>query len=185
MRSPRAMCREEAAIPFGLPGLERWRISKGKIRRIEPITQQGEGGNKIPFSAPNVLSHFYAFGELYFLRKYQFNEKTQTGDWTGDRIPLPADQIFPMTPVPKGGYANPPSEVTDFDSCFTQMLKYLESAWSGGGDAALKQAIRIMPNLTTMATGLLNKQIRRPNDPGIYGPQFQINMSAPSTACTA
>lgn len=150
---------------------------------IQLIQQQGEGGNKYPFSAPGVLSHFYAFGELYYLKKYQFDSTTQTGDWTGESISLTDDQVYPMTPVPDGGYTSPPSDVTDFDSCFTQMLKYLESAWSDGGKAALGTAIGIMPNLTSMATGLLGKQIQRPDGQGIYGPQFRINLSAPPASC--
>jgi len=152
---------------------------------IHLIQQQGEGGNKYPFSAPGVLSHFYAFGELYYLKKYQFDPTTQTGDWTGDPISIPDDEVYPMTPVPEGGYASPPPDVTDFDSCFTQMLKYLESAWGDGGKAALGKAMSIMPNLTTMATALLSKQIQRPDGPGIYGPQFQINMSVPPASCSA
>ena len=152
---------------------------------IQLIQQQGEGGSKFPFSAPGVLSHFYAFGELYYLKKYMFNQATQTGDWTGDPIFIPDEGVYSMSPVPAGGYAAPPADVTGFDSCFTQMLKYLESAWSSGGRADLSKAIAIMPNLTTMATALLGKKIQRPDAPGIYGPQFRINNAAPPVGCSA
>jgi hypothetical protein len=152
---------------------------------IHLIQQQGEGGSEYPYSAPDILSHFYAFGELYYQRKYQFDEATQTGDWKGDPIPITDDQIYHMTPVPAGGYTSPPAEVLDFDRIFTQMLQSLESAWSAGGASALGTAIRIMPHLTETATDLLSKQILRVGAPGIYGPQFRINTSTPKNTFVA
>lgn len=152
---------------------------------MQLIQQQGEGGKKNPFSAPNVLSHFYAFGELYFLRKYKFDPATQTGDWSGDVISIPADGVYQMTPVPKGGYKAPPPEVIAFDRTFTQMLQNLEAAWSAGGKAALSNAIRIMPDLTSTATDLLSKKIPRTDGPGIYGPQFKITAAVPAAGGAA
>jgi hypothetical protein len=149
------------------------------IAAMKLIQQQGEGGGKYPFSAPGVLSHFYAFGELYFLKKYQFDAATQKGDWTGDVIPLTDNDWFKMAPVPLGGYGSPPTEVVAFDRSFTQMLQTLESAWGADGKAALTKAIRMMPGLTDAATDLLGKQIARTDAPGIYGPQFKIDTSAP------
>jgi hypothetical protein len=150
---------------------------------IQLIQQQGEGGSKYPVSAPGVLSHFYSFGELFYLKKYRFDAATQTGDWNGDQISIPDGQVFPMTPVPEGGYASPPSDVTDFDGCFTQMLKDLDSAWSAGSKMALSKAISLMPTLSAMATSLLGKQIQRPDGSGIYGPQFRITTSPPPVIC--
>ena len=37
---------------------------------IHTIQQQGEGASRNPFYAPNKLAHFYAFGELYYQKKY-------------------------------------------------------------------------------------------------------------------
>ncbi len=146
---------------------------------IQLIQQQGEGGSKYPYSAPNILSHFYAFGELYYLKKYQFDPLTQTGDWTGPEIVIPDDQVYPMTPVPTGGYSSLPSEVIDFDRTFTQTLQNLEAAWGAGGKGALNTAIRtLMPQLTATATNLLSKQLPRTDGPGIYGPQFKIDTSS-------
>ena len=148
------------------------------IAAIQLIQQQGEGGHNNPFSGPNQLSHFYAFGELYYLRKYRFNAATETGDWTGSPIYIPADGVYPMTPVPPGGYASPLPEVVEFDRTFTQLLTWLESAWGAGGAADLDAAIRIMPALTAQATDLLKKQVPRTDAPGIYGPQFRIDTSS-------
>jgi Ferritin-like len=49
------------------------------VRAIRQIQQQGEGASMSPYYAPNQLSHFYAFGELYFAKKYAYNSATQTG----------------------------------------------------------------------------------------------------------
>jgi hypothetical protein len=143
---------------------------------IQLIQQQGEGGDRNPFFGGTNLSHFYAFGELYFGRKYVFNAATETGDWTGDKIPITDADVYKMTPVPKGGYSAPPIEVTNFDGVYTSMLTALESAWSAGGAAALSSSIRLMTGpMKDQATQLLSKQIPRTDgQPGIYGPQFRL-----------
>ena len=146
---------------------------------LQRIQQEGEGSSKNPFYAPGKLSHFYAFGELYFGKKYVFNEANKTGYWTGDPVNIPP--VYEMTPVPPGGYSNPPAEVVECDQIFTTMLKQLDSAWGGGGDAALNDAIDSMVTLGGKATDLLKKQIPRENGLGIYGPQFKIYAGPPMT----
>lgn len=147
---------------------------------IQLIQQQGEGGSKNPYYGSNQLSHFYAFGELYFRKKYVFNAATETGDWTGDPISIPDDQVYNMTPVPLGGYPAPPPEVLDFDRTFTEMLTHLEAAWApGGGSPELGKAVTIMPVLRAKATAILQKMMNRTDAPGIYGPQFRIAAAAP------
>ncbi|HTP34008.1 MAG TPA: ferritin-like protein [Candidatus Acidoferrales bacterium] len=148
------------------------------IAAIQLIQQQGEGGSKNPFSAPNQLSHFYAFGEIYYGHKYVFNTAKGSGDWTGDPVTITDADVYPITPVPAGGYTSPPAEVVDFDRSFTQMLTDLDEAWAPGGAAKLSAAIGVMPDLTDKAVTLLGKQMARPGG-GIYGPQFRINTSAP------
>lgn len=144
------------------------------VMAIKTIQQQGEGGSRNPYSAPNQLSHFYAFGELYYRKKYVYNAAAETGDWTGAAIPIPDDAVYQVTPVPKGGYSSSPPEVSDFDRAFTQMLAHLEGAWAGGGSAELNAAIQIMPELSSKAVAILSKQTSRPDGPGIFGPQFRI-----------
>jgi hypothetical protein len=143
-------------------------------KAIQLIQHQGEGGDKYPYNAEGKLSHFYTFGQLYYRQKYKFDPATQTGDWTGGQITIPDNLIYNMTPVPLGGYNNPPQEVLDFDQAFTGVLKSLESAWSGGGGAALDDAVGAMPDLTDKAITILKKKLPRPGTPGIYGPQFKI-----------
>lgn len=148
------------------------------VAAIELIQQQGEGGDRNPYYGGQNLSHFYTFGQFYFGRKYVYNVATETGDWTGDPIPITDDQVYKMTPVPAGGYSSPPGEVVECDQTFTTLLQQLESAWSGGGSAALSAAIGSMYTLADQATALLGKQIPRSDGPGIYGPQFRIAVSA-------
>ncbi|GAB1720479.1 MAG: membrane protein [Nitrosospira sp.] len=142
---------------------------------IKLIQQQGEGGYRNPYYGGNHLSHFYAFGELYFGQKYVYNAANETGNWSGDKVTITADQYYNMTPVPLGGYTNPPSEVTDCDALFTSMLTQLESAWSEGGAKALSAAMKSMGLLRDKVKILLGAQLAR-NDgqAGIYGPQFRL-----------
>jgi hypothetical protein len=142
------------------------------IAALQRIQQEGEGSSKDPFYAPNKLSHFYAFGELYFAKRYVYNSANKTGYWTGDTVSIPA--VYEMTPVPKNGYPKPPSEVIECDKIFTTMLKQLDAAWGAGGDAALNDAIDSMVTLGEKATDLLKKKIPREDGLGIYGPQFKI-----------
>ena len=145
------------------------------ISAIQMIQQQGEGGDRNPYYNGNHLSHFYAFGELYFGQKYFYNAANETGDWSGDKVTITADQYYNMTPVPLGGYTNPRSAVTDCDAVFTAMLTQLESAWSGGGAAALGAAVNSMRLLRTKAKTLLGTQIARTDgQAGVYGPQFRL-----------
>lgn len=160
--------------PLGLNVISTIDVATAAMKLIQ---QQGEGGSKNPFSAPNILSHFYAFGELYYLRKYLFDMATQTGDWTGDKIVIGKDDVYKMTPVPLGGYVSPPPEVIAVDRIFTQMLQHLEAAWAPGGKKELSAAIQLMRKLTPSATALLSKQIPRTDATGIYGPQFRLNTS--------
>jgi Ferritin-like len=145
------------------------------LHAITTIQTEGEGGPRYPFYAPGKLAHFYAFGEIYFQKRYVYDAATKTGDWTGDAINVP--QVYPMTPVPLGGYANPPREVLAVDQDFTAMLQYLDQAWANGDRAALTAAIAAMGQLKKAATNLLSKQIPRNDGEGIFGPQFRKSNS--------
>jgi hypothetical protein len=151
-------------------------VIDGLTKATEAITRiqtQGEGSSKFPFVDPGQtqLAHFYLFGELYFGKKYVFDLAKQTGDWTGD--PVAMSSVFPMTPVPLGGYGvDAPPEVLACDGVFTQMLKQLDQAWADKDDTALSNAIDSMFALKSKAISLLKKQIPR-SDGGVFGPQFR------------
>jgi len=145
------------------------------VKAIELIRGEGEGSSKNPFFN-GKLSHFYAFGELFHGATYVFDPATQTGDWTGTAIP--AVTIAPMTPIPLGGYPNPPAPavaaLSTCDQNFTDMLTELDAAWATGSTASLGAAIGSMSDLGDSARTLLGLAIARTDAPGIYGPQFRL-----------
>lgn len=165
--------RTEKQIERGFPKV----FTIGDLRKAEEaialIQRQGEGSSRFPYvdEARTKLAHFYTFGQVYFGKKYVFDKVKQTGDWTGDTVPLPP--VFPMTPVPLGGYkTGAPAEVAVCDALFTQMLKQLDTAWANGDPGALSASVSSMTDLKSKAIALLEKQESRPEG-GIYGPQFR------------
>jgi hypothetical protein len=146
-------------------------------KAIGNIQKQGEGSSKFPFVDPagTILAHFYTFGQIYFGKTYVFDKAKQIGDWTGDPPvgPVTDSDVFPMTPVPLGGYKpGAPSDIAECDKVFTQMLQHLDAAWANEGSVALDRAIESMTTLKTKSIALLKKQVARPEG-GIYGPQFR------------
>jgi hypothetical protein len=145
------------------------------VKAINLIRGEGEGSSKNPFFN-GKLSHFYAFGELFHGATYVFNSVTQTGDWTGPAIPPVA--LAPMTPIPLGGYPNPPASavaaISTCDQNFTDMLTELDKAWATGSAASLGAAIGSMSALGDSARTLLGLAVARTDAPGIYGPQFRL-----------
>jgi hypothetical protein len=145
------------------------------VKAIDLIRGEGEGSSKNPFFN-GKLSHFYAFGELFHGATYVFDPVKQTGDWTGTAIPTVA--IAPMTPIPLGGYPNPPAQavaaLSTCDQNFTDMLTELDEAWATGNAASLGAAIGSMGDLGDSARTLLGLAIARTDAPGIYGPQFRL-----------
>lgn len=140
---------------------------------ITTIQKQGEGSSKFPFTDQDrrQLAHFYLFGELYYGRAFVFNDATQTGDWSGDPITVPA--AYSMTPVPLGGYGpGAPDDVTACDKLFTQLIQQLDQAWANGDSNSLSDAVDTMFTLKSAAIRLIQKQIPRPGG-GIFGPQFR------------
>jgi hypothetical protein len=152
----------------------------GLVKATEAITRiqkQGEGSSKFPFVdlAQTQLAHFYVFGEIFFGKKYVFDAVKQVGDWTGDPVAIPA--VFPMTPVPLGGYGGDvPPEVAACDEMFTQMLQQLDQAWANKDGNALSDAIDSMIALKAKAIALLQRQVPRAEG-GVFGPQFKKHKS--------
>jgi Ferritin-like len=145
------------------------------VAAIDLIRGEGEGSSKNPFFN-GKLSHFYAFGELFRGAAFVFDDKTNTGDWTG--APVPPAVVAEMTPIPEGGYMNPPAAaVAPLSTCdqdFTDMLTALDAAWANGSAASLGAAIGSMVDLGDNARTLLTSAIARTDAPGIYGPQFRL-----------
>jgi hypothetical protein len=145
------------------------------VKAIELIRGEGEGSSKSPFFN-GKLSHFYSFGELFHGASYEFDPATQSGGWTRPAIPDVA--IAPMTPIPLGGYPNPPAmaaaALATCDQNFTDMLTALDATWATGSAASLGKAIGNMTDLGASARALLTQAIAPTDRPGIYGAQFRL-----------
>lgn len=142
-------------------------------KAINEIKEQGEGTSQSPLAEDfgGELAHYYRFAEIC-------HEKTlvqKDGKWqyAGDDIPFPKD-VYPVAPIPEGGYVNQPSEaqpkLQEFDKEFTTMLHHLQSAWANGSQDDLDQAIDIMRDLGALATDIM--KIPLPDGSGVYGPDF-------------
>jgi hypothetical protein len=77
--------------------------------------------------------------------------------------------------VPAGGYPDPAPEVvaalSAFNASFSSVVDGLQSAWSGGGNDALNNAIGTMFSLGGLAQTLY--AIPVPGASEVYGPTFE------------
>ncbi|MGW0880968.1 ferritin-like domain-containing protein [Streptomyces sp. NPDC002671] len=142
-------------------------------RSLEIIKEQGEGTGSSPDDAfkDDHPAHYYAFGEIYHGRRL----REGGGGWrfTGPAVPFPAAR--PMARVPAGGWLHPPARVQrlldQFDSTYNAVLDALDAAWGDGGGRSLGAAIHAMRGLEAPAVELM--EIKIPDAPGHYGPQFR------------
>jgi hypothetical protein len=143
-------------------------------KAINEIKQQGEGTSRLP-TAPDFggeLAHYYKYAEIWRgLKLVQKDGKWQYGD---DPIPFP--DVYPMSPIPKGGYPSPSIEAKNalqaFDKQYTKVLNNLQSAWANGSQGDLGQAVSAMRKLKSLAIALM--QISLPDGSGVYGPDFLV-----------
>jgi hypothetical protein len=144
---------------------------------IDWIKTQGEGAVEQAPSATGLksLSHYYRFWEVRTRRRIEFNP--DTGNYVfGAALAFP--DVWPMAPVPDGGYRGEEvsQEVADllagFDRTYSQAIHLLESAWGEGGQAAMWRAIELMFELEKYARPLM--AIPRPEGGGNYGPCFRL-----------
>jgi hypothetical protein len=145
------------------------------LAAIEKIKEQGEGTTGSPMSGGS-LAHYFRFGEMV----HECHYKLKNGSWDYDpNFPLPMptvqnQQVYPMAPIPCGGY---PGVSDEFDAMYSQVVRDLESAWATDDDAAgqrlLNGAIVAMKDkLPVAARSLMQKRIV-PNLPATYGPSFR------------
>ena len=139
-------------------------------KAITTIKQQGEGTSASPVGDPgdpagtDNLAHYYKFAEIYHGHKLI---PVGTGfKYEGDAIPF-AD-VFPMAPVPPGGY---PVESKDFDTAYASVLNQLQAAWATSG-GTLDPAIGAMFTLRDPAVQLMQQP--RPDGVGNFGPDFKL-----------
>jgi hypothetical protein len=146
------------------------------LKAISEIKEQGEGTWNSPeaIGFGGELAHYYKFGQIFY-GKYLEQQCNGTWEYTGGVVPFPS--VFPMSPIPTGGYVNPPKTVVDqlaeFNKLFAAMLDKLQSAWANGSEDDLNSAIGIMFLLKPKAIALM--EIPLPDGNGVYGPDFLIS----------
>jgi hypothetical protein len=152
------------------------------LRAIRTIKEQGEGTSQSQ-GATDVdgsLAHYYAFQQFLLKMKYA---KQPNGTYKPDPtqpLPMPAaDQIFPMAPIPPGGYPNNPKAV-EFDQSYSAMLGKLQDAWEKDDSSALDDAIGSMYELSGQARALMNTPISAGGS-ATYGPTFIYRPPLPAS----
>lgn len=141
-------------------------------KAINEIKQQGEGTSQSP-QAPDFggeLAHYYKYAEIWHGNR--LIQKDDQWQYVGDPIPFP--DVYPMSPIPMGGYPSPSIDVQnglkEFNDEYKQVLDNLQSAWAAGGQSSLGNAISAMYGLQSLANILM--QINLPDGSGVYGPDF-------------
>lgn len=163
-----------------------WRVI-GSVENVTTairiITTQGEGAmvKSGPAGSPRDsgredFAHYYRFLEVWkekrLVRLDKRNARTERYEWR-DGYKLP--DCYPMGPVPEEGFPDARPDVlqllADFDGTYHEMLDFLDTAWSPGGQGQLVHAIAKMFELERYAKPLM--AIPRPDDPDhTYGPMF-------------
>ena len=143
------------------------------LKAIQEIKEQGEGTSQSPEAQDfgGELAHYYRFSEI--LHGQKFIQVSGKWDYKGEPIPFP--EAYPFTPIPEGGYPNPPNAASqalqDFDREFAGLLTNLDRAWATGSQGDLGKAVGAMLKLQSLANKLM--QITRADQTGVYGPDFR------------
>lgn len=144
---------------------------------ITTIKQQGEGTSQSPDDASSELAHYYKFAEIYHGKQFVQDPVTKKFAYNGPAIAFPT--VFPMSPIPPGGYVNPAAPVQQalsaFDAEFKQLLTDLQTAWAAGSQSALTAAITDMFALPGLANTIFGFEL--PDKSGVYGPDFVVSAS--------
>jgi hypothetical protein len=152
---------------------------------LQIIKKQGEGSHISPADDGNRdnpledLAHYYRFAEIYKGKKLALVNKELK--FEGADIPFP--DVFPMAKVPPGGYQEDQvraevrveviQALKDFDEKFTQMMNYLQEAWTKDPNA-LGNAVGSMFSLRESAQKLMSIPILADESSGNFGPCFRL-----------
>lgn len=148
-------------------------------KAISQIKEQGEGTSQSPEAVDfgGELAHYYKFGGIWNENTY-VQQPDKSWKYTGPpAIPFPdSSDIFPMSPIPKGGYVNPSADVHQalqaFNMQYKKVLDNLQMAWSGN-PSSLGRAVSAMRGLQSLAADIM--QFPLPDGSGgVYGPDFVL-----------
>ncbi len=140
------------------------------LRAIEEIKEQGEGTSQSPDAVDEggELAHYYRFGELYYGKTIE-----QTGGqwgYTGPPVEWPA--VYPVKPVPPGGWPDPvPDAVSQFRTTFAALLGDLQDAFTGQPDEIDVAIGTDMVGLHNLAGTIVTTPL--PDGSGNYLPDFR------------
>jgi hypothetical protein len=149
---------------------------KAVEKGIDLIVDQGEGSAASPkVKRTHELAHYYRFLEIKCGKRI-------TGIVDGRPVfstePIDFPEVWPMAPVPKGGYLKKdvPPDVWEMihavDEGFTLLLAQLQTVWEHGDQGALVHAIETMFGLSEQARRLMSIEIGTGR--GNYGPCFRV-----------
>jgi hypothetical protein len=164
--------RQRTAVQVGLTAIG---SQIDALRAVSLIKKQGEGTATGPYFDPTSaksVAHYYRFGEIY--HEHRIKIVNWQVVYTGDPLRFPSeDCIYPMAPVPAGGYDTADAKL--FNRTYSNMLRALEGAWATDddteGQACLAKAVTAMNGLSDVAARLMCTPIAPP-DPATYGPGF-------------
>jgi hypothetical protein len=150
---------------------------------VKLIQEQGEGTTTSQGATDfgGGLAHYYQFQQIDRQMRYKLVPgTTQYKLDPASPLPFPAAaEIYPMAPVPCGGYPNVPEAVA-FDQLYSTMLGQLQKAWDGGDAEALEEAVNSMLGLQDAAVAIMSLPS------STYGPAFQlVQVSAPGPTASA
>jgi hypothetical protein len=143
-------------------------------RAITQIKEQGEGTSESPLAEDfgGEMAHYYKYAEIFQGRR--LIQVKGAWQYAGDPIPFP--DVYPMAPIPAGGYQDPPDEVVAglraFNDQFAAVLINMDSAWATGSMSDLQRSVGAMFRLRSLARNLM--QILLPDKSGVYGPDFRL-----------
>jgi hypothetical protein len=151
----------------------------GEEQPVRPSAATGPSAASPARAAP-ALAHYYRFQELEKGQKLVFQEKTHDFRWA-EKLPFP--EVFPVAPVPAGGYrdgdvvADVAGQLRAFDEAYTHLLDELQGAWGAAGQGALWRALEWMFCLRDRARALMEVPI--PGTKQTYGPCFRYLAKLP------
>ncbi|TCO62114.1 ferritin-like domain-containing protein [Actinocrispum wychmicini] len=162
----------------GFPDLPLVDTYQTALKVITRIKEEGEGSRTPPDETPEVLPHYYRFGALVNGRRY-VRKPDGKWDYVGAKVPFPT-KVYPMMPVPDGGWQNTSGEVADnlkkFDVQYKKTLTELNAVWRESDTA--KQNTHFSASVRAMREmGKHAKALMRTPLPGLmlgnYGPDFR------------
>lgn len=170
---------QDLSLARQLTGPRSWiAISKvGDVKRaVGIIKSQGEGAESGPYDSTNKdLAHYFRFQEVHRRQKL-----VRKGDGKFVYVgKFDEPETWPMKATPKRGYqqSDVPAEVWGllhkFDVAYSEVLRALQWAWSGGGQGALLDSIQKMFQLERFAKPLMCTPIKGDKEGKTYGPCFR------------